>query len=512
MPAVRLHLHLSSGSAMAYGGQMSAQAMTTPRGQALLDPDRFFAPEAEQRRVARELYDAVASLPIVSPHGHVDPALLADENATFGTPADLFIIPDHYVLRMLYSQGVPLEALGVPRRDGARDELGGAVEGARGADDHRRIWQTFAEHFYLFRGTPSGCWLAHELYEVFGIRQRLRSGTAQEIYDELVHKLARPEYRPRALFERFQIEVLCTTDGASDDLAHHQEIKESGWQGVVRPTFRPDAVVNLLTAGWRSHLDALAAAVGREITTVRGLIRALEERRAFFKSMGATATDSGVETPYTEALSSKKAEAIFARALAGKATAKDAQRFTGHMMIEMARMSVEDGLVMQLHAGCYRNHNPVLFEACGADKGHDIPVLTEWVYNLKPLLDRFGNDPRLTLVLFTMDETSYSRELAPLAGHYPALKLGPPWWFHDSLNGMARYFDQVIETAGLYNTAGFNDDTRAFASISARHDVWRRASANWLAGLVVRGLIDLADAVEMAPDMAHGLARRTYKL
>ena len=491
---------------------MTAQAITGRDGQALLDPDRFFATDPGQRRVARELYDSIAELPLVCPHGHVDPRLLADENATFGTPADLFIIPDHYVFRMLYSHGVPLEDLGIPWQDGAREDLRGPVKGARGAHDHRKIWQTFADHFYLFRGTPSGAWLAHELYEVFGIQQKLTGATAQAIYDELTDKLSQSEYCPRALFDRFQIEVLCTTDGASDSLAYHKLIKESRWKGVVRPTFRPDAVVNLLTAGWRSHLDALSEAVGREITTAKGLVQALEERRAFFKSMGATATDSGVETPYTEALSSKRAEAIFARALAGKATAKDARRFTGHMMIEMARMSLEDGMVMQLHAGCYRNHNPVVFEAFGADKGHDIPVVTEWVYNLKPLLDRFGNDPRLTLILFTLDETSYSRELAPLAGHYPTLKLGPPWWFHDSLNGLARYFDQVMETTGLYNTAGFNDDTRAFVSIPARHDVWRRASANWLAGLVVRGLIDMADAAEMAPDMANGLARRTYKL
>jgi glucuronate isomerase len=477
------------------------------QGQSLLDPDRFFSADPVHRRVARELYDAIADLPIVCPHGHSDPRLLADENATFGTPADLFIISDHYVFRMLYSHGIPLEALGISQQEGARENLGGPVE-----TDHRKIWQTFADHFYLFRGTPNGVWLAHELYEVFGIKQKLTGATAQAIYDELVDKLSRPEYRPRALFERFQIEVLCTTDGASDDLAYHKAIRESGWQGVVRPTFRPDAVVNLLTPGWRSHLDLLCAAVGREITTAKALVAALEERRVFFKSMGATATDSGVETPYTEALSPAKAEKIFARALAGKATARDARRFTGHMMIEMARMSVEDGMVMQLHAGCYRNHNPVVFDRFGADKGHDIPVATEWVYNLKPLLDRFGNDPRLTLLLFTMDETTYSRELAPLAGHYPALKLGPPWWFHDSLNGMARYFDQVMDTAGLYNTAGFNDDTRAFMSIPARHDVWRRASANWLAGLVVRGLIDMADAAEMAPDMANGLARRTYKL
>jgi glucuronate isomerase len=469
--------------------------------QSLLDPDRYFSAEPGQRRVARELYERIVDLPIVSPHGHVDPRLLADEEATFGTPADLFIIPDHYVFRMLYSQGVSLEALGVPRHDGGTTET-----------DHRKIWQIFADHFYLFRGTPSGVWLAHELYEVFGIQQKLTGATAQATYDELAERLSQHEYRPRALFERFNIEVLCTTDGAGDSLAHHKAIVASGWQGVVRPTFRPDAVVNLLTLGWRSQLDALSEAVGREITTYSALISALEERRAFFKSMGATATDSGVETPYTEVLSDGEAEAIFARALAGKATPEDARRFTGNMMVEMARMSVEDGLVMQMHAGCSRNHNPTVFERFSADKGADIPVATEWVYNLKPLTDRFGSDPRLTLLLFTLDETSYSRELAPLAGHYPALKLGPPWWFHDSLNGIARYFDQVMETAGLHNTAGFNDDTRAFVSIPARHDVWRRASANWLAGLVTRGMIDVEEASEMAPDMANGLARRVYNL
>ncbi|NBD35345.1 MAG: glucuronate isomerase, partial [Chloroflexi bacterium] len=261
-----------------------------------------------------------------------------------------------------------------------------------------------------------------------------------------------------------------------------------------------------------SHLNALSEAVGREITTAKAFVTALEERRAFFKRMGATATDSGVETPHTEALSAAEAEAVFARALNGEATVEDARRFTGHMMIEMARMSVEDGLVMQLHAGCFRNHNPLVFEEFGADMGSDIPVKTEWVHNLKPLLDRFGNDPRLTLILFTMDESSYAREIAPLAGHYPVLKLGPPWWFNDSPNGMARYFSRVMETAGLYNTAGFNDDTRAFASIPARHDLWRRASANWLAGLVVRGVIDMTDVAEMAPEMANGLARRVYNL
>ncbi len=303
----------------------------------LLSADRFFAADPGQRRVARELYDAIAGLPIVSPHGHVDPALLADKNATFGTPADLFIIPDHYVFRMLYSQGVSLEALGIPRRDGRGRGPERPADKERPETDHRKIWQTFAEHFYLFRGTPSGAWLAHELYEIFGVQQKLNGATAQATYDELADKLATPEYSPRALFDRFKIEVLCTTDGAADLLEYHKAIKELGWKGVVRPTFRPDAVVNILTAGWRANLEKLSAVVGREITTARGLITALEERRAFFKSMGATSTDSGVETPYTVALSPAEAEAIFARALAGKATTEDAKRFTGYMMIEMAR-------------------------------------------------------------------------------------------------------------------------------------------------------------------------------
>jgi glucuronate isomerase len=467
----------------------------------LLAPDRLFAPDPAQRREARELYDGIAGLPIVSPHGHVDPRLLADENATFGTPADLFIIPDHYVLRMLYSQGVSLDSLGIPRRDGSSSGV-----------DHRDVWQLFADRFYLFRGTATGIWLAQELHEVFGIQEPLNSANAGAIYDEVASKLATPAFRPRALFERFRIETLCTTDGAGDPLAYHGMIKDSGWQGDVRPTFRPDAVVDLLAPGWRPALDALGQACGRDITSYASLITALEERRAFFKRMGAKATDHGAGSPYTIRLEGAEAEAIFARALAGNATVEDARRFTGHMLIEMARMSVEDGLTMQLHVGVYRNHNRSLFERFGADRGADIPVKAEFVYNLRPLLDEFGNDPRLTLVLFCMDESAYARELAPLAGHYPALLLGPPWWFNDSVNGMARYFDQAMETAGLYNTAGFNDDTRAFVSIPARHDVWRRASANWLAGLAVRGLIGRAEAAEMAHDMAYGLAKRAYKL
>jgi glucuronate isomerase len=426
---------------------------------------------------------------------------LADEHATFGTPADLFIIPDHYVFRMLYSQGVPMEALGVPRVDL------GPVE-----RDPRKIWQLFAERYHLFRGTPSGAWLDQELVELFGISEKLNGANAQAAYDEIEAKLATPEYRPRALFERFNIEVLATTDAASDGLEHHRRLGESGWHGRVVPTFRPDAVVNLLTPGWGKHLEALGDRCGREIGSYTTFITALEDRRRYFKQMGATATDHGAETAYTARLGQGEAEALFQRALARAASAEDARRFTGHMLMEMARMSVEDGLVMQLHVGSIRGHHATILDRFGADKGADIPMTSEFTRNLRPLLEAYGNDSRLTLILFTLDETTYARELAPLAGHYPALRLGPPWWFHDSPNGMRRYFDQVMETAGLYNTAGFNDDTRAFCSIPARHDVWRRVSCDWLAGLVVRGQLDDADAAEMAHELAYGLAKRTYRL
>jgi glucuronate isomerase len=466
-----------------------------------LDPDRFFDPDPARRRVARELYDGVKDLPIVSPHGHVDPRLFVDEDATFGTPADLFIIPDHYVFRMLYSRGISLESLGVPRVDG------GPVE-----RDHRRIWQIFADNFYLFRGTPSGIWLTQELIEVFGVERKLDAETAQAIYDQIADKLASPEFRPRALFERFNIEVLSTTDAATDTLEVHKAIRESGWGGDIRPAFRPDAVVDLSREDWRANIDELSAVSGIDVTSYAAFVRALEQRRAFFKSMRATSTDHASISAYTAEMELAEADAIFQRALRGEATEEDAHRFTAHMMIEFARMSIEDGLTMQFHVGSVRDHNRVIFERFGRDKGCDMPATSEFTYNLRSLLNKYGNDPRLTLVVFTLDESTYARELAPLAGHYPALCIGPPWWFHDSLNGIWRYFDRVMETAGVHNTAGFNDDTRAFSSIPARHDVWRRASANWVAGLMVRGVVDEQDAREMILDLAYRLAKRAYKV
>lgn len=465
-----------------------------------LDPDRCFSPIPAQRGIARALYAAVADLPIVSPHGHVPPALLADPAARLGSPAELFVIPDHYITRMLYSQGVPLEDLGVPTRDGAPAEA-----------DHRRIWQRFAEHFHLFRGTPSGLWLADELVNLFGVQERLTAASAQRVYDHLVDRLARPEYTPRALLARFNIALLATTDAATDPLEPHRQMHADGL-GQVVPTFRPDAVVNLAAPSWREQVAALSQMSGVDVHDYASYIRALEQRRAVFKQLGALATDHGVQSPRTARLSQREADAVVARGLRGQASPEDAAEFTAHMLIEFARMSAEDGLVMQLHAGSLRNHHPALFARFGPDIGADIPIATEWARNLQPLLSEFGADPRLRLILFTLDESSYSRELAPLAGHYPALRLGPPWWFFDSVNGMRRYLDQVVETAGLANTAGFNDDTRAFASIPARHDVWRRVSCDWLAGLVAQGLLAEDEAAEMASELAVGLARRAYRV
>jgi glucuronate isomerase len=466
-----------------------------------LSPERLLPPDASTRSLALEIYKPVANLPILSPHGHVDPALFADPGATFGSPVDLFIIPDHYVTRMLYSQGIRLESLGVARIDG------GAVE-----TDHRKIWSLFCENFHLFRGTPSGIWLTQELGEVFGIYEKPSASNSDSLYDRISEKLAAQDFSPRALFERFNIEVLCTTDAATDTLEHHQAIKLSDWKGQVRPTFRPDAVVNFDTPNWRQNIDKLSAVSNVDVTGYASYLRALEGRREFFKSMGATASDHAALTPATAEPTLNEAETLFQRALKGQASVEDAARFTAHMLMQMARMSIEDGLVMQLHPGSLRDHNQAIYQEFGPDKGCDIPVQTEYTRNLLPLLNKFGNDPRLTLILFTLDETSYSRELAPLAGHYPALKLGPPWWFLDSLNGMRRYFDQVMETAGIYNTAGFNDDTRAFCSIPARHDVWRRAAAGWVAGLVRRHIVEMDDAHEMMQELAVGLARRAYHL
>ena len=465
----------------------------------MLHEDRLFPIEANARSIARRLYAGVRDLPIISPHGHTDPRWYA-ENQAFPNPAELFVTPDHYVFRMLYSQGVPLEDLGVPRADG------GPVE-----RDPRRIWRRFAEHYRLFAGTPTRMWLDHSFETLFGLTERLSPGNADKFYDVIADALQRPDYRPRALFERFNIEVIATTESALDDLRWHQKIRDSGWGGRVVTTYRPDSVVDPEFPGFRDNIEQLGALTGENTATWSGYLAAHRKRRAFFKTYGATASDHGHPSAATADLPADEARALFSRVLARDPSSRDAELFRAQMLTEMAAMSLDDGLVMQIHPGSWRNHNPQIHRQFGRDKGADIPTATDYVRALKPLLDRFGNERSLTVVLFTLDETAYSRELAPLAGVYPALRLGPPWWFFDSVAGMRRFRDLTTETAGFANTVGFNDDTRAFPSIPGRHDVARRVDCAVLAELVATHQLSEDEAHEWVQALAYSLAKSAYR-
>ncbi|MGB3387577.1 MAG: glucuronate isomerase [Pseudaminobacter sp.] len=464
-----------------------------------LHPDRLFPPDPTVRSIARRLYESVRALPIVSPHGHTDPEWYA-RDTPFPDPATLFVKPDHYISRMLYSQGIRLEDLGIGRLDGAPVE-----------SDPRKVWRLFAENYHLFRGTPSRLWFEHSLETVFGIEERLGAQNADLIYDRIAERLAAPDMRPRALYERFNIEVISTTDRATDTLAAHDAVRASGWKGRVVPAYRPDAVVDPSRKDFRAEVDLFLSLAGTP-ATYAGYLETHRSRRAYFKERGAMASDHGHPTARTANLPQGEAQALFERVLKPEVSAEDAELFRAQMLTEMARMSVDDGLVMQIHPGSFRNHNPQLFAAFGFDMGADIPSRTDYVHDLKPLLDAFGNDPRLTVIVFTLDETNYGRELAPLAGHYPALRLGPPWWFFDSPEGMRRFREMTTETAGFYNTVGFNDDTRAFCSIPARHDMARRVDCAYLAGLVADHRLDEDEAHEVAHDLAYRLAKQAYRL
>jgi glucuronate isomerase len=465
----------------------------------MLDKNRLFPSDPATRQIAVRLYESVCELPIISPHGHTDPRWFA-ENKPFPNPAALFIQPDHYIFRMLYSQGVSLESLGVPQVDGKQQA------------DPREAWRIFAQHYYLFRGTPTHLWMNYAFEELFGLTERLSADNADDFYDAIDAKLRTPEYLPRTLFDRFKLEVLATTDAAVDSLEFHRAIKASGWSGRVLPTFRPDAVVDAEYAGFQENLRLLGEVSGEDVSSWKGYLDALRSRRAFFKQNGATATDHGHITAQTADLPPSEATALYERIYAGKTRAGDVELFQAQMLTEMAGMSVEDGLVMQLHPGSIRNHNQLVYERFGRDKGADIPAPTEYVRSLRPLLSKYGNEPGFTFIVFTLDESTYSRELAPLAGHYPCLRLGPPWWFHDSPEGMMRFRETATETAGFYNTVGFNDDTRAFLSIPARHDVARRVDCAFLARLVAEGRLDEDEAFDLAQKLTVGLVRKAYKL
>ena len=460
-----------------------------------LDPDRLFPADTATREIARALYKEVADLPIVSPHGHTDPEWFATD-APFGNAAELLLVPDHYLFRMLYSQGVQLEGLGI----------GGH------AADPRKAWRTLAENMHLFRGTPSRMWLDWVFAEAFGIEVRLDGETADFYYDTITEALQRDEFRPRALFERYGIELLATTESPLDSLEHHRTISASGWQGRVVTAYRPDPVVDPEFEGFTANLAAFSELTGEDCLSWQGYLAAHRKRRAFFCEHGATSTDHGHPSAATANLSPAEAEALFDRVKTGDASAADAELFRGQMLTEMAGMSLDDGLVMQIHPGSFRNHNQRLFERFGRDKGADIPTRTDYVHALKPLLDRYGNESALSIILFTLDESSYARELAPLAGHYPCLKLGPAWWFHDSPEGMRRFRLMTTETAGFYNTVGFNDDTRAFLSIPARHDVARRIDCGFLAQLVAEHRMEDWEAAETARDLAYNLVKQAYRL
>jgi len=465
-------------------------------GSMLLHPDRLFPAEPGTRKLARTLYEHVRNLPLVSPHGHTQASWFA-ENKPFPNPAQLFVQPDHYVFRMLYSHGVSLEDLEIGRAE---------------LKDARRVWRIFARHYYLFRGTPTRMWLDFAFQELFSLDQRLSEKTADLYFDAISEKLRAPEFLPRALYRRFNLEVLATTDSPLDSLADHRTIRKSNWDANILPTFRPDPVVDPEFTGFAKNVAELGRQTKEDTTSWAGYLKALRASRNRFRELGCKATDHGHPTARTENLSPNEAEHLFQRVIGGQGDEAQSELFRAQMLTEMARMSLDDGLVMQIHPGSARNHNRKLYERYGRDVGADIPMQTNYVDALRPLLDEFGNERELTIILFTLDESAYSRELAPLAGHYPCLKLGPPWWFHDSPEGMMRFRELVTETAGFYNTVGFNDDTRAFLSIPARHDMARRMDCAFLAKLVAEHRLEEDEAFEVALDLAYRLVKKAYRL
>ena len=475
----------------------SQQALT-------LHPDRFLGTDENTTSIARRLYAETQNLPIISPHGHTDPLWFAG-NKPFENPSALLLTPDHYIFRLLYSQGISLQSLGI-QGAGSKNSNQAVIA------DPRAAWRVFAMHYQLFLGTPSRIWLDHVFSTVFGLENVLSENTADHYYEKIQSALHSPNFLPRALLDRFQIETIATTEGALDSPASHRVLRDDGLGQRVITTFRPDDVIDPDREDFDSNLEKLAGLTGEDTSSWSGYLAALRHRREYFAKMGATATDHGHPTALTADLDRQQCQQLLDKCRAGAATTQEHELFRAQMLTEMAAMSIEDGMVMQLHPGSFRNHNTSLFQAFGRDKGADIPQAMDYVKSLKPLLDKFGNDPALNIILFTLDESTYARELAPLAGHYPSVKLGPAWWFHDSPEGMIRYRQQITETAGFYNTVGFNDDTRALLSIPARHDLARRIDAQFLAGWVAQHRLQEEQALDIAADLAYRLAKQAYKL
>ena len=464
-----------------------------------LHPDRLFPADPGVRAIARRLHDRVRELPLICPHGHVDPHMLLTD-APFTDPATLLVTPDHYVTRLLHADGVALEDLGVG-------------QGPLSEQAARSAWRLLCEHWHVFRGTPVRYWLDAELAEIFQVSERPSADSADRLYDALSARLAEPAFRPRALYERFGISVLATTDDPASDLSAHAALRaDPSWHGRVIPTFRPDRYLEPAEVGWRGALTRLEQASGVDAGDYAGYLAALGQRRRYFIDQGAVSADHSHADARTDPLEPAEAARIYRAALAGDATAGECVAFRRNMLLEMARMSCEDGLVMTLHPGVRRHHHLPTYERFGADTGSDIPMRVEFTDALRPLLNRFGTHPGFHLVVFTLDETVWSRELAPLAGFYPSVFVGVPWWFLDAPDAMRRFRAAVSETAGLSRTSGFVDDTRAFCSIPARHDMARRVDAGFLAGLVAEHRLDEEEAALTAVDLASGQPTRVFKL
>lgn len=463
--------------------------------------ERYLGCSSESLPLARELYQQMSAFPILAPHGHVNPALLA-ENLPFPDPVALLITPDHYITRMLASQGIGYEELDIPTQPG----------GVQLGIDPENVWKILATNWRAFAGTPSRIWFEEILTEIFHIEIPFNSENAEKIYHQVSKVLADSEFLPQKLFEKFRIEILATTDGTSDLLVHHKALANTALAQKVIPTFRPDDVSDPERPDWRGAIANLEKSSNISITSFVDLREALRVARDKFIACGAKATDHGMPTAFSIEISEREKEDLFKKAKLEQLSPQEAEIFRGVMLMEHAQMSVEDGLVMQLHPGSARNYSSAIYKKYGPDRGFDIPTKAEFTNNLRALLDKFGFEKNFKLALFTLDESTYSRELAPIAGAFPSVKLGPPWWFHDSLNGIRRWRDATVETAGYLNTVGFIDDTRAFLSIPVRHDVARRCEAGYLADLVLNHRVSENDARFLADQIAYHLSKDFFNL
>jgi len=337
--------------------------------------------------------------------------------------------------------------------------------------------------------------------------------TADEIYDRIDALLKTDAFRPRELFDHFNIQFIATTDDPCDDLHFHQALAANQeWQRRIVPTFRPDKYLEPLKETWKADVDLLGELSGVDTGSYAGWVAAMENRRAYFKANGAVSTDHSHQDAEAEPLDAAEAELLYAAARAESIAADDAARLRKDFVFQQARMASEDGLVMTIHPAVARNHHIPTFEKYGADVGCDFPISVEFVRALKPMLNAFGTNPNFQLIIFTMDETVYSRELGPMASFYPSVYAGVPWWMIDAPDATARFRRAITETCGFGKTTGMIDDTRALLSIPARHDMARRLDCGYLAELVGDHRLSMDEAMDTAHDLVAVQSQRAFKL